>query len=287
MGDDDDAVDPQKQGATESPDVDSSLSDLADRIRQRDEWVTEGPEASDLEDLADSVRQGNAPVSDPGGHVEDASEWDIVEGPEADQLPDSKVEAIIELVSGDPNILIDGPTDTPTEHNLCAALLSGGDPQPINLLLVTINHTPPERLKALEKYLSAPVEEVTVVNAETYRRSRVDSDHEGPVKVRTISDPTDLRRLGLQISSVLSGWDESDARTVLCFHSISDLIELVENNQIIFRFLHVLQGRVGAADAFAHYHIDSSRHEKEVMGTFDSLYGQMLEFDEGGSISVD
>ncbi|WP_435185973.1 DUF7504 family protein [Halobellus sp. EA9] len=270
----------------------SSLSDLADRLDDDPEVDTDrGIDDADegtkptLSDLADSISRRRGA----GADVDDAdlAEWDFVSGDAADGEPlDPKTEAVLELTGEAANVLLSGPGDVPAEESLCSRLMSSSDDGPVNLLVIAITETPSERLSVLENYLSGPVGETAVVDVRNYNREVNYEQYDGPVDVRTVSSPQDLRRIGIVTSKLLSNWEEAPGETRLCFHSLSDLLRLNDDRQRVFRFLHVLRGRVRAAGARAHFHLDPTRHDDPDVGTFESLFDTVLQFDEDGSVSL-
>lgn len=278
------------RAADEAPS--SSLSDLADRIADdadldADRRDSADGEAQTLSDLADSIRHRRGAGAEPD--ESDLAEWDFVSGGddvEGGAPLDPKTEAVLELTGEAANVLLSGPGDVPAEESLCSRLMSSSDDGPVNLLVIAITETPSERLSVLENYLSGPVGETAVVDVRNYNREVNYEQYDGPVDIRTVSSPQDLRRIGIVTSKLLTNWAEAPGETTLCFHSLSDLLRLNDDRQRVFRFLHVLRGRVQSAGARAHFHFDPTQHDDQDVGTFQSLFDTVLQFDEDGSVSL-
>jgi hypothetical protein len=277
----------------------TSLSDLASRVSDdasgdaspstRDSGGSRGTGREgepSLSDLAASVESRSD--RDPGSDTDDFDEWDLVGG-DADRDAaglDPKTEAVLELAGDAANVLLAGPAGCPAEESLCSRLMAARSDAPVSVLVITVSETPSQRLSVLQSYLEAPVERTAVVDVRNYDRAANYDQYEGPVDIRTVSDPRDLRRIGIVTSRILSDWEDGPGATTVCFHSLSDLLALTDDRQRLFRFLHVLRGRIQSADARAHYHLDPSQHDDESVRTFESLFDTVLTFEDDGSVSL-
>ena len=276
----------------ESP---SSLSDLAGRLSEESgrarsptdsnsdagSTPASADDSGSLSDLADSLDR-----SDP--ETDALDEWDLVAGDAefGGGARDPKTEAILELIGDASNVLLSGPSDSPAEESLGSRLMAARSEGPVNLLVITVTETPSQRLSVLESYLDGPVGETAVVDVRNYNRETNYEQYTGPVDIRPVSSAQDLRRIGIVTSKLLTEWTEIPGETTVCFHSLSDLLALNDDRQRVFRFLHVLRGRVQSADARAHYHLDPSQHEEQTVRTFESLFDTVVEFDGDGSGSL-
>lgn len=266
---------------SESGEIESSLSDLAAELAGND---GDDSDPSSLADLADSIRDGNADAET--GTSTDDEEWDIVEG-SSDETGDPKTDALLDLVGDASNILVTGPVECPAEHGLCSRLLRSQSGQPTNLLFVLIEQTTGERLSMLQNYISESAANAAVVDVQTYDTGIDTAEYEGPVDIHQVSDPQNLRRMGILISKILSNWEESQGQTFLCFYSLSGLLKRTEDDESVFRFLHILRGRVRSADVRAHYHVERTERDDELIQTFKPLFDTVLSYDIDGSVSLD
>lgn len=199
----------------------------------------------------------------------------------------AETEAILGLVEDATNVLLLGELLRPEEYDVCTKLL--GAETPANLLLVTLSQSPEDRLNVCRGFLGELPGETVVVSvgdpsaSETPARIPVDGDD---VTVETIPDPSDLMRIGITISRKLSEFENNDVPTAVCFHSLTALLQFVGDRQAVFRFLHTLRGRVRAADARAHYHLDDGAHDREVVSLLRPLFDVTLRIDDDGTVSI-
>ncbi|MGQ4554366.1 DUF7504 family protein [Halobellus sp. GM3] len=290
--------DEEEESSAADDEPSSSLSDLADRIKagapRADESTDADADAGDSEEntplsqLADSLQGRRTDEEALGDEEADAGEWDFVRGETAGGAAalDPKTEAVLELIGDASNVLISGPGDSPSEEGLCSRLMASRTDEPVNLLVITITETPSQRLSVLENYLDGPVGETAVIDVRNYNRESNYDQYDGPVDIRTVTNAQDLRRIGIITSKQLTKWEEKPGETTVCFHSLSDLLSLTGDRQRVFRFLHVLRGRVQAAGARAHYHLDPEQHPDESVRSFESLFDTVITFDEDGSVSL-
>lgn len=87
------------------------------------------------------------------------------------------------------------------------------------------------------------------------------------VTVRTVSTPGDLTRLGITLSQTLT--DRKD--TVVCFDSLTALLQYVDC-ETAYEFLNAVTGHLWAADATAHFHLDSTAHDTQTVDALASLF---------------
>lgn len=223
-----------------------------------------GDDPSPFDDLADRVdgavadrARGGQPTPRGRGHVTTT---------DPDALP---ADASGILVLDDP----DGPDDYLT----CQSLIARSRPERTNLLLVWLSRDLTDRLERVYETYAGPSTNVTVVC-----RSKVgESFHADPsiptdspggrLSIHRISDPRDLPKLGIAISQIVSDWQGHPNQTVMCFDSITNLLQFAEFERV-FRFLHVLQGRIDSIDARAHYHLDRDAHDERTLTMFWNLF---------------
>lgn len=87
-----------------------------------------------------------------------------------------------------------------------------------------------------------------------------------------VGDPTDLTALGMAIHSYLREFTTSGHEIVLCFDSLSALVEAVPL-QRAFHFLHILTNLTRALGVTAHYHYDPTLAAQDLdtlRGLFDT-----------------
>lgn len=182
------------------------------------------------------------------------------------------------------NVLLLAPSFDGCADDACVDLLSVDPPGGENVLFVTFVQSPDERLLRWRsrRDAAAPARIGFVDAGDSTRSAAVTSTGTGgpadTVSVRTVSNAGDLTHLGIQLSTYLSEWEDDPNRTVVCFHSLSTLLQYADLERI-FRFLHAITGRIRSADAVAHYHMDPSAHDAKTLNTLTTLFDGIVEWD--------
>ncbi|PSQ28515.1 hypothetical protein BRD06_04045 [Halobacteriales archaeon QS_9_67_15] len=196
--------------------------------------------------------------------------------------------------SGD-DVLVCCPSVADEESSACADLSTLGPPERTNVVAVTTTDSPLERRAIWDRHVERAPARMAVVSVETDTRSpqsgvepvrneRVTQARFG--RVETVSSPTDLTELGLRITEVLSEWrdDANDRRTVLCFHSLTALLQSVPVERL-FKFVHVLANLPLTEDVTAHYHLDPTVHDEVTVRTLAELFDVVYERGETWEVS--
>jgi hypothetical protein len=314
---------PQKSDVKSDPGGPPSLSELAERVQQdpgRDDYSVEDTGAIRPNGGSDSTTPRTYedsefffPAGSPSGVDAPSDEMSPAVTESTDEMspavtestdettpdrvdesgerfgPDAKTEAILELTGDVQNLLIKGPPNSPAEYELCANLMVPRDDPPEHLFLVTFEKSPDERLNILRGNLGTLPSDIAILNVGGGTRSRstdlVTTTGADGIAIDNLTDPTDVQRMGLTINKYLSEW-EGDGETVLCFHSLTALLNAVDS-KTVFRFLNVLMGRVRSGEIRAHYHIDPGAHGDQTLETYRPLFDEQLRVKEDGSVRVD
>jgi hypothetical protein len=195
-------------------------------------------------------------------------------------------------LDGGETVLLLSPTNAPAGEERCVDLLTVAEPDRENLLLVTVTGSADDRLDAWRLHAGERLPRRTAVLSvgESTRSAAVGGGGESHlpgtgVSVETVSNPGDLTGVGMRLSERLRTWADSDGRTVVCFHSIDPLLQYVDLSRL-FRFLHVLTGRLRTIGAVAHFHLDPSAHDPQTVDTLLHLFDAAVEVDEDGRTTV-
>ena len=86
-----------------------------------------------------------------------------------------------------------------------------------------------------------------------------------------ITHPTDLTAIGQAINDVCSRWGDLDAPTVCWFDSL-DAALASSAPKDVFRFVHLLIGRLESVEASVYVHLDSSGVPDATVGKFARLF---------------
>jgi hypothetical protein len=189
------------------------------------------------------------------------------------------------------NVLLLAPALSDSEDEACIDLLTIADISQENLLSVTFTQTAQDRLELWHTHAGddLPAQAGIITVGEQTRSTSASrsspSQTPGPITIDAVSDPADLTGLGISLTNYLSEWAENNNQTVVCFHSLTPLLQYADL-QRVFRFLHVLTGRIASSDAVAHYHMDPTAHDEQTRQTLVQLFDATIELDADGTRSI-
>jgi hypothetical protein len=181
------------------------------------------------------------------------------------------------------NVLLEAPSLSDGGMSICPHIKAEADVER-NLLLVSLSGNPEARLDEWRRHGGLP-EKIAMITADNTRS--VAASDSGPttrrsdgtvISTTTVSEPSDLTGIGIKMSNCLSAWEGDDARTHVCFDSLTTLLQYVDT-QRVFRYLHVTTKRVKAVDGVAHYHIDPDAHDDQTLATIESLFSNVCRYD--------
>lgn len=268
----------------------SALGSTADETgsgrKRPDEELQDGPDARTNEPASTS------PPS--GGTQESATEaWpDATAGSDPDVGgPDFDQTRELDRLASTSSVLLLGPTDGSVSDALCARLLTGTEGTR-DVIFVTFQESPSDRVDICHRADGWNGGNIGVI--EVGRGSRnaavaseiTGAESGGSISVRHVSRPGDLSKLGIVITQLLSEFDDSGRRTVLCFHTASDLHREV-GTKTLFRFLNTLQGRLNATGALGHYHMNPDLHDEIVVETLRSIFDLVARFSADGDLEIE
>jgi hypothetical protein len=173
---------------------------------------------------------------------------------------------------GAKNVLFEAGEHGDCDESACMDLLSVDDPDSVDVLFVTFTKSARERIDALKRHADAPPANVGIVTVDV---GGADGDgriggSSGPA-VRRISDPSDLTGVGIAISEFLSAWHGNGNRTVVCFESVTALLQYVDSSRV-FQFFNEITSKFEQSGARAHFHITPAAHEGQVLSVLTSLF---------------
>lgn len=168
-----------------------------------------------------------------------------------------------------------------SDRIVCPWMLATGG----NVLLVSLRTSADSRLdRFYAQQKEEPENLALITGSDSVRSSTTSRSHsaaETDPSIDVVADPGDLTKLGISISKRLDDWQENGYETVVCFHSLSTLLQFAEL-QRVFRFIHVLQGRLDEMKATTHYHIDADAHAPQAYATLRPLFDEVIEVTEDG-----
>jgi hypothetical protein len=91
--------------------------------------------------------------------------------------------------------------------------------------------------------------------------------------------------LGIKLSQCLSAWEGDANRTTVRFDSLTTLLQFAELKRV-FRFVHVLLGRIDSANAVGYFHLDPAAHGDQTLATLRGLFDAVYELEDGTWVEV-
>ncbi|MHB9287332.1 hypothetical protein ACKVMT_09880 [Halobacteriales archaeon Cl-PHB] len=157
-------------------------------------------------------------------------------------------------------------------RDVCSDLLLDGVDEP-NVLFVTFTR---QGSTCVDQVADAPTANVGVITVGD-ATANVDDP---AVETASVSAPSDLTGLGIEIGQFLTNWD---APIVVCFDSLTSLLQYVDF-ETAYEFLHAVTGQLQAADARAHFHVDPGAHDAQAIAGITSLFDASVEVGEETSV---
>lgn len=189
--------------------------------------------------------------------------------------------------AGASSVLLLAPSLDPAGEKACGQLCSPVTPANLNLLSVSLTDSAGDTLDRWRRTVGhqLPAEVGIITVGESTRGAAAaavgDAMPASEVKTTAVSTPGDLTGLGIKTSQCLSAWEESDNDTVVCFDSLTTLLQFAELRRV-FQFLHVLTKRIDATGATAHFHMDPDAHDQQTRATLRSLFDVAYELSPDG-----
>ncbi|WP_255195488.1 DUF7504 family protein [Halorarius litoreus] len=186
------------------------------------------------------------------------------------------------------SVLVLAPAMDSRVDECCVRLACPDDPVDVDLLAVALDGGVDDVLDRWTRYAGATPGRTAVVTAGESVRGAAAASSEGvsmlgsDVSLASVSDPGDLTGLGIKISQCLSSWEDDDNDLMLCFDSLTTLLQFTELRQV-FQFVHVLTQRIESAGARAHFHMNQHAHDEQTVATVRSLFDHVYELDADGA----
>lgn len=174
--------------------------------------------------------------------------------------------------------LLSGPAMS-GKYDLLLSLVTEGIEAGDGALFVTTNEDADGVIGDVERRLGHLPENLRLVDCVSERQGgggALPAD-----RVEYVSSPADLTGIGIGVSEQLRRFAEADVeRTRMAFYSLSTLLMYAEL-ETVFRFLHVLTGRVDSIGGVGAFAIDPTTHEESTVNTLKQLFDGMIELRDG------
>ena len=198
-----------------------------------------------------------------------------------------QLRAVHEDLGDATNVLLLAPQLDPRTDVGFGTLLDVATPAESTVLFVSLSRGPDDRLDVWRTHVTRePPAQCGFVIAGDATRGSISTDGgalpsspEDAYRIESVSSPADLTGLGMKLSDLLEDFGGDETELVVCFHTLSVMLQYVDV-QRAFRFLHVITGRMEAADATAHYHMDPTVHDDRQRNTLLTLFDGVMELDD-------
>ncbi|MDX1745535.1 MAG: hypothetical protein R3324_06325 [Halobacteriales archaeon] len=161
------------------------------------------------------------------------------------------------------------------KYELLVSVLSAGIADGDGLLIVTTNRNSGAIIDDFEERAGSAPNNLYIVDAVSEQQG--DRGSLPPERVRNVSSPGDLTGIGIAVSEHFQDLVAGDTdRTRLGFYSLSTLL-MYADIEGVFRFLHVLTGRVTSIQGLGLFAIDPTTHDESTINTLKQLFDGMIE----------
>ena len=194
---------------------------------------------------------------------------------------------VTDYISQADTVLLLAPSQTTSDHQACTELLTQSPPERTNVLSITLEMTPDQRLAIWQQIVGeAFPKRATILDARTGTDASggVDTSvSESALEVDVLSPSAGLTDLGLAIARTLGAWSETQGPTHVCLHSVTALLTRFETNDVgvLITSLNDLQSELNVR---THHHLDPTACEESTLATLRPLYDAVLEYSDGGWI---
>ena len=198
--------------------------------------------------------------------------------------------ALGELPPGEQTLLI-SPIDHEITNDACSRLLGEGTEER-NVLFVTVVESAAERLELCHRRTRWPGGNVAIVEVGGHSDATSDVSRttagatDSSVTVRRIPNPSNLSKLGITTTQLLSEWEDDDRPVVVCVHTVSALQQYVDD-QLLYQFLHMLKSRLDAAGMRGHYHLNQGAHHDIFVETIAPIFDSVVRLSQQGTVEIE
>ena len=179
------------------------------------------------------------------------------------------------------NVLLKTPASRALEFDCCVDLLTPVEPGSLNIWSLGITLPPDERLRIWEARRDAYPDDFRIVSGQplpqdvTVERAR-ELGFDPTPRFARLENPKNLTRLGVELTESLEGWEDDGNETVVCFHSVTSLLQHVSSERA-YQFLHPFTNTVREFGAHAHYHVNPRAHDSRDIERLATLFDEIHE----------
>ncbi|WP_323676592.1 recombinase RecA [Halorubellus sp. PRR65] len=171
------------------------------------------------------------------------------------------------------NLLVMGPPMTGKYDLLCEVLADGHEQGDAGLVVTTQHSADRLRGDIGERLPDDADPQLGIVDCVSQERGVGQEEH--PL-TRYVSSPGDFTGIGMASSKLLEQFANQGYQTRVALDSISQLL-MYADVKTVFRFLHILTGRISAADALGFGTLDADAHDDQTVNTIRQLFDGLVE----------
>lgn len=204
----------------------------------------------------------------------------------ADQgQPGAREDSLFDELTRARSILLLSPTLSETGRDACFDLCLPSEPSEQNVVIVSYRQSADGALRDWRDYVGDPAAKIKVITMDESQRAATNGgttvEEYGNRVGTSVEHPSDLTGLGIVLSQQFEEWSQSDQKIVLCFDSITVMLQYVDI-QTVFRFLHVAINRLRAVGGIGHFHMDPGAHDEQTISRLAQLFDAIVEVDGDG-----
>jgi|AntDeeMetagen681_2_1112603.scaffolds.fasta_scaffold04151_2 KaiC/GvpD/RAD55 family RecA-like ATPase len=184
----------------------------------------------------------------------------------ADSLP-------VEEIRDGTNLIVMGPPMTGKYDLLCDVLADGHRQGEAGVVVTTQNAASRVREDVGSRLAEDVEPQLGIVDCVSQERGMGQADH--PL-TQYVSSPGDFTGVGMASSKLMEQFVTQDYRTRVVLDSVSQLL-MYSDVKTVFRFLHILTGRISAADALGFGTLDADAHDDQTVNTIRQLFDGLVE----------
>lgn len=171
------------------------------------------------------------------------------------------------------NLLVMGAPMTGKYDLLCDSLADGHRQDEAGLVITTQNNGERVRRDVDSRLPDDADPQLGIVDCVSQERGMGQAEHQ---LTRYVSSPGDFTGVGMASSKFLEQFAQQDYQTRVALDSISQLL-MYADVKTVFRFLHILTGRISAADALGFGTLDADAHDDQTVNTIRQLFDGLVE----------
>ncbi|GAA0205044.1 DUF7504 family protein [Halobaculum roseum] len=192
--------------------------------------------------------------------------------------------SVAESIGDASTVLLVAPADSCTDETACTELLTRHSPPHPNVVCVTLNKGPDDRLDVWHRYVGEELpDRAAIVDA------RAEGGGDGAVavsslpsiKLETLPEDADLLDLAVTIAAQVGAWSDTGDRTQLCLDSLNVLVGRYAAQDVV-DLVRGLNTLCADLDVSGHHHVNPDDCPESMLAMLRPLYDAVVERDGDG-----